>query len=244
MGKLDNQIALVTGGSRGIGLAIARAFTAEGATVAISYHPSESSPQQLKSDGVIDWFAPMEAANPESVQEACASVIERYGRVDILVANAGYAEITSVTDMTIEQFDRMIAVHLRAPFLCVQAVLPGMIERRHGKIITIGSQIAYIGAVGLAHYTAAKAGVIGFTRSLAREVIGDGINVNCIAPGAITTGILPSTPDEDAEILQGIPAGRFGRPDEIAPTAVMLASRDGDFYVGQVLSPNGGEVML
>lgn len=244
MGKLDNQIALVTGGSRGIGLAIARSFTAEGATVAITYHPSESSPQQLKSDGVIDWFAPMEAANPESVQEACASVIERYGRVDILVANAGYAEITSATDMTIEQFDRMIAVHLRAPFLCVQAVLPGMIERRHGKIITIGSQIAYIGAVGLAHYTAAKAGVIGFTRSLAREVIGDGINVNCIAPGAIATGILPSTPDEDAEILQGIPAGRFGRPDEIAPTAVMLASRDGDFYVGQVLSPNGGEVML
>ena len=86
--------------------------------------------------------------------------------------------------------------------------------------------------------------VIGFTRSLAREVIGDGISVNCIAPGAIATGILPSTPDEDAEILQGIPAGRFGRPDEIAPTAVMLASRDGDFYVGQVLSPNGGEVML
>ena len=119
-----------------------------------------------------------------------------------------------------------------------------MIERQQGKIITIGSQIAYIGAVGLAHYTAAKAGVIGFTRSLAREVIGDGINVNCIAPGAIATGILPSTPEEDAEILHGIPAGRFGTPDEIAPTAVLLASRDGDFYVGQVLSPNGGEVML
>ena len=244
MGKLENQIALVTGGSRGIGLAIARAFTAEGATVAITYHPSESSPQQLKEDGAIDWFAPMEAANPESVREACASVIERYGRVDILVTNAGYAEISSVMDLTIEQFDRMTAVHLRAPFLCVQAVLPGMIERQQGKIITIGSQIAYIGAVGLAHYTAAKAGVIGFTRSLAREVIGDGINVNCIAPGAIATGILPSTPEEDAEILRGIPAGRFGTPDEIAPTAVLLASRDGDFYVGQVLSPNGGEVML
>ena len=244
MGKLENQVALVTGGSRGIGLAIARAFTAEGATVAITYHPSESSPQQLKADDVIDWFAPMEAANPESVREACATVIERYGRVDVLVANAGYAEITNVPELSIEQFDRMIAVHLRAPFLCIQAVLPGMVERGQGKIITIGSQIAYIGAVGLAHYTAAKAGIIGFTRSLAREVIGDGINVNCIAPGAIATGILPSTPEDDAEILRGIPAGHFGKPEDIAPTAVLLASRDGDFYVGQVLSPNGGEVML
>lgn len=244
MGKLDGQIALVTGGSRGIGRAIAETFTAEGATVAITYHPSERSPALMKESGAIDWFAPMEAANAESVREACASVIERYGHVDILIANAGYAELASVREMTIEQFDRMVDVHLRAPFLCVQAVLPGMIERGRGKIITIGSQIAYTGAVELAHYTAAKAGVIGFTRSLAREVIGMGIHVNCIAPGAIATGILPSNPELDAEILRNIPAARFGSPADIAPTALMLASADGDFYVGQVLSPNGGEVML
>ena len=244
MGKLDGQIALVTGGSRGIGRAIAETFTREGATVAITYHPSERSPLQMKESGAIDWFAPMEAANAESVREACSSVIERYGHVDILVANAGYAELVRVPEMTIEQFDRMVDVHLRAPFLCVQAVLPGMIERGRGKIITIGSQIAYSGAVELAHYTAAKAGVIGFTRSLAREVIGQGIHVNCIAPGAIATGILPSSPELDAEILRNIPAARFGSPDDIAPTALLLASSDGDFYVGQVLSPNGGEVML
>jgi len=160
------------------------------------------------------------------------------------VANAGYAEIAPVVNLTIDQFDRMIDVHLRGTFLCVQAVLPAMIARGSGRIITIGSQIAYIGAEGLAHYTAAKAGIIGFTRSLAREAIRHGVNVNCIAPGAIATGILPSTPDEDAQLLSQIPIGRFGAPEEIVPTALLFATSGGDFYVGQVLSPNGGEVML
>jgi 3-oxoacyl-[acyl-carrier protein] reductase len=138
----------------------------------------------------------------------------------------------------------MIDVHLRGTFLCVQAVLPAMTARGDGRIITIGSQIAYLGAEELAHYTAAKAGIIGFTRSLAREAIRNGVHVNCIAPGAIATGILPSTPDEDTRLLNRIPIGRFGTPEEIVPTALLLATSGGDFYVGQVLSPNGGEVML
>jgi len=248
MGQLDNQVCVVTGGSHGIGEAIARGFAAEGASVAITYRPGEPEP-----DGIVDALSrtgrpalavPMEAGDPESIRAAFTAIKDRLGVPDVLVANAGYAEIRPVTELTIEEFDRMVAVHLRGTFLCVQAVLPGMVARGNGRIITIGSQIAYIGAEGLAHYTAAKAGIIGFTRSLAREVIRDGVHVNCIAPGAVSTGIIPSTPEDDAQLLAQIPIGRFGRPEEIVPTALLLATSAGDFYVGQVLSPNGGEVML
>lgn len=248
MGQLDGQACVVTGGSHGIGEAIARGFAREGAAVAITYRPGEAEPggivHALRAYGRHALAVPMEAADPESIRAAFATITEALGTPDVLVANAGYAEMTPVVDLTIEQFDRMIDVHLRGTFLCVQAVLPGMIGRGSGRIITVGSQIAYIGAVELAHYTAAKAGIIGFTRSLAREVINHGIHVNCIAPGAISTGILPGDPESDAELLTRIPIGRFGTADEIVPTAILLASDGGDFYVGQVLSPNGGEVML
>jgi 3-oxoacyl-[acyl-carrier protein] reductase len=248
MGQLDDQICVITGGSHGIGEAIARGFAAEGAIVAITYRPGEAEPDALVHDltarGRLALAVSMEAGDPASISGAFTRITESLGVPDVLVANAGYAELEPVVDLTIEQFDRMIDVHLRGTFLCVQAVLPGMIDRGSGRIITIGSQIAYIGAVNLAHYTAAKAGIIGFTRSLAREAIRHGVHVNCIAPGAVSTGILPSTPEEDAELLAQIPIGRFGRVNEIVPTALLLATPGGDFYVGQVLSPNGGEVML
>lgn len=248
MGQLDKQLCVVTGGSHGIGEAIARGFAGEGAVVAVTYRPGEPEPaaliEALTAHGREALAVPMEAGDPASIRDAFAAIAEMLGVPDVLVANAGYAETTQVVDLTMEQFDRMIDVHLRGTFLCVQAVLSGMIARGSGRIITIGSQIAYIGAVELAHYTAAKAGIIGFTRSLAREVIGQGVHVNCIAPGAVSTGILPGDPESDTELLTRIPIGRFGTVDDIVPTALLLATRGGDFYVGQVLSPNGGEVML
>jgi 3-oxoacyl-[acyl-carrier protein] reductase len=245
MGLLSGKTAIVTGGSHGIGEGIARGFADAGARVAITYRPNEAHPREIVDalgDGAI--AVPMEAGEPGSITAAFAEIANRIGVADIVVSNAGYAEIAPVTELTVEQFDRMLAVHLRGTLLCVQAVLPGMIARGGGKIITISSQIAYIGAEGLAHYAAAKAGVLGFTRSLAREVIGHGVNVNCIAPGAVSTGILPANPNGDAKILGGIPLGRFGEVADIVPTALLLASDGGNFYVGQVLSPNGGEVML
>jgi 3-oxoacyl-[acyl-carrier protein] reductase len=245
VGLLEGKTAVVTGGSHGIGEGIARGFAREGARVAITYRPNEEYPESILADlGANAIAVPMEAGDPASIRSAFESIAGSVGATDILVSNAGYAEIVPVSEMSIEQFDRMLNVHLRGALLTVQAVLPGMIAQGSGKIITISSQLAYIGAEGLAHYAAAKAGVLGFTRSLAREVIAHGINVNCIAPGAISTGILPADPNGDEKILTGIPIGRFGAVEEIVPTAILLASNGGSFYVGQVLSPNGGEVML
>jgi 3-oxoacyl-[acyl-carrier protein] reductase len=248
MGKLENKVALVTGASKGIGRGIALAFAEEGAKVGGTYLPSEPSPvavlQELIRHSGAALMLPAEVANEAEVKEAVEQVVAELGPIDILVTNAGYAEEIQVADMGVESFDRMIAVHMRGTFLCVRYVLPGMFERGTGNIITISSQLAYIGAEGLAHYSAAKAGILGFTRALAKEVIRHGVRVNCIAPGAISTGILPSTPEQDAALAERLPIGRLGHVDDVVPTAVFLASDESAFYVGQVLSPNGGEVML
>jgi 3-oxoacyl-[acyl-carrier protein] reductase len=248
MGKLDGQIGLVTGASRGIGRGIALAFAREGADVAGTYHPNEPHPSnvvaEIEATGGRALLLPCEVADEASVQAAVRQTLDAFGRIDVLVTNAGYAEETPVAAMTAAQFDRMLAVHLRGTFLCVRAVLPGMIERGSGAIITMASQLAYIGAEGLAHYSAAKAGIVAFTKSLAREVSRQGIRVNGIAPGPIRTGILPGNPARDAELQARLPIGRFGEVEEVAPTAVFLASADASYYVGQILGPNGGEVML
>jgi 3-oxoacyl-[acyl-carrier protein] reductase len=248
MSKLDGQIALVTGASKGIGRSIALAFAREGADVAGTYHPSEPHPSDvaaaIEAAGRQSLLLPCEVADEASVQAAVRQTIERLGRIDVLVTNAGFAEETPVAAMTVDQFDRMVSVHLRGTFLCVRAVLPVMIERGAGTIITMASQLAYIGAEGLAHYAAAKAGIVAFTKSLAREVCRQGVRVNGIAPGPIRTGILPGNPARDAELAARLPIGRFGEVDEVAPTAVFLASSDASYYVGQILGPNGGEVML
>ncbi|HEV2109292.1 MAG TPA: 3-oxoacyl-ACP reductase family protein [Thermomicrobiales bacterium] len=248
MGKLDGKVAMVTGGSRGIGRAIARAYAAEGASVAVTYHPAEVEPSELldelrDSGGTAVAFA-CQVADDDQVRDVVQKAGGALGRIDILVANAGYAAEVPVTSMTPEEFDTMVAVHLGGTFRCVRHVLPSMLERRSGTIITMASQIAYIGAENLAHYAAAKGGIIAFTKSLAREVIRQGVRVNGIAPGPISTGILPSNPNFDAKLLDRLPIARFGTPEEVSPTAVFLASGESSYYVGQFLGPNGGEVML
>lgn len=245
MSELVGKTAIVTGGSHGIGEGIARGFAKAGARVAITYRPNEPYPEAIVAGlGAGAIAVPMEAGDPASITAAFEEIEKSFGTPDILVTNAGYAEFVPALEITVEQFDRMINVHLRGQLLAIQAVLPGMIERGSGRIITISSQLAYIGTTGLAHYVAAKAGVLGLTRSLAREAIRHGVYVNCIAPGAIDTGILPPDPDNDARVMTGIPLGRTGVVAEVVPTALLLASDAGNFYVGQVLSPNGGEVML
>jgi 3-oxoacyl-[acyl-carrier protein] reductase len=248
VGNLKHKVALVTGGSRGIGQAIARAYLANGADVAVTYHPSESEPLNLmdefRSAGRRGVALACEVSDDEQVKTAVEAAESALGPIGILVANAGYAAEVSVSAMTPDEFDRMIAVHLGGTFRCVRHVLPSMLARKSGVIITMASQIAYIGAENLAHYAAAKGGIIAFTKSLAREVISQGVRVNGIAPGPISTGILPSDPEFDAKLLSRLPINRFGSPEEVAPTAVFLASDDSSYYVGQILGPNGGEVML
>ena len=248
MGRLDGKTALVTGASKGIGRGIALAFAREGADIAGTFHPSEPQPDEVQAaiegTGRRALLLPCEVADEAQVGATVRQVLDALGRVDVLVANAGYAEEAPIGAMTAAQFDRMLAVHLRGTFLCVRAVLPGMLDRGSGVIITMASQLAYIGAEELAHYSAAKAGIVAFTKSLAREVSRQGIRVNGIAPGPIRTGILPGNPARDAELAERLPIGRFGEVEEVAPTAVFLASDDASYYVGQILGPNGGEVML
>jgi 3-oxoacyl-[acyl-carrier protein] reductase len=248
MGKLDGKIALVTGGGRGIGRAIALAFAREGADVAVN---------DIRQDAVLDevaatigglgrrsWVLPADVADADAVQAMATRLLGEAGRLDILVNNAGIANTGPLAEMSVETWDRMIACHLRGTFLCTRAFLPQMLDRGSGKIINLGSQLGQIGREGWTHYAAAKGGIIAFTKALAREVGPNGVNVNCIAPGPISTGIVPSNPEKDKELLALLPLRRFGTVDDVAPTAVFLASADSDYYAGQTLGPNGGDVML
>ena len=169
----------------------------------------------------------------------------RLGHVEILINCAGIGDATPFTELGVPEWDRMIAVHLRGTFLVTKAFYGAMIERRYGRIINFASQLAYKGAPLLAHYCAAKAGIIGFTRALSHEAAPHGVLVNAVAPGPVETEMLMHLPDEwRATKRKQLPIGRFGSVEEITPTVLLLASDAGSYYVGQTLSPNGGDVML
>jgi 3-oxoacyl-[acyl-carrier protein] reductase len=248
MGKLDGKIALVTGGARGIGQAICLAFAAEGADVAVNDVRMDEALQAtvaaIEELGRRAWALPADVADEQAVQTMADRLLAQAGRVDVLVNNAGIANMGPLVEMSTETWDRMIAVHLRGTFLCTRAILPQMLERGSGKIINLGSQLGQIGREGWTHYAAAKGGIIAFTKALAREVAPSGIHVNCIAPGPISTGLVKTDPEVAERMKAALPLRRFGTVDEVAPTAVFLASADSDYYVGQTLGPNGGDVML
>ncbi len=181
----------------------------------------------------------------ESVRAMMERVLGAFGHIDILVNNADFVTLAPVETMAVALWDEMIATHLRGTFLVTRLVLPGMLAQGDGRIINLSSQIGQIGRERFAHYAAAKVGVIGFTKSLAREVAARGVLVNCIAPGPIATGIVPETPDEPGrDYISPLPIPRVGQVDEVAPTAVFLASDAATYYCGQTLCPNGGDVML
>jgi 3-oxoacyl-[acyl-carrier protein] reductase len=248
MGKLDGKIALVTGGARGIGRAIALAFAAEGADVAVNDlvldEALESAVAAIREQGRRAWALPADVADEPAVQSMVDHLLAEAGRVDILVNNAGIAHTAPLVAISVETWDRMIAVHLRGTFLCTRAILPQMLERGSGKIINLGSQLGQIGREGWTHYAAAKGGIIAFTKALAREVAPQGVHVNCIAPGPISTGLVKSDPAADERYREALPIRRFGSVEDVAPTAVFLASSESDYYIGQTLGPNGGDVML
>jgi 3-oxoacyl-[acyl-carrier protein] reductase len=174
-----------------------------------------------------------------------AAAIKGLGQIDILVNNAGIDTTSVVTEMSTSMWDEMMAVNLRSVFLCTRAVLKPMIDRKFGRIINIASQLGHKGAPEMAHYAAAKAGVIGFTKSLAYEVARDGVTANAICPGPIETELYRGLPEEWRKAkLNELPIRRAGQVTEIAPTAVLLASEEGAYYVGATMNPNGGDVML
>ncbi len=243
-GRLAGRVSIVTGGGRGIGRAIAEAFVAEGALVVVADRDAELGGATALAIGGGTVAVPTDVADEASVARLVEQVVATHGRIDVLVNNAGIASSAEVADMSLARWAETIAVDLTGVFLCSRAVLPGMIERRSGRIVNVGSQLGLRGAPALAHYCAAKAGVHGFTKALAREVAAHGITVNAIAPGPIDTDILASIDEETmAGILAEIPLGRLGRVEEIAPTAVLLASDEGAYYTGSVLNVSGGHVM-
>ncbi len=248
MGKLDGRMALVTGGARGIGRAIALAFAREGAGVAIldlRRETAERTAKDVAELGAKSFAVAADVGEEAPVKSAIAEVEAALGRIDILVNNAGIDTTSRVTDMPIEMWDDMIRVNLRSIFLCTRAVLPGMLRREWGRVINISSQLAHKGAADMAHYVAAKAGVLGFTRSLAYEVARSGVTVNAICPGPIDTELFRNIPEAwRKNKLAELPMGRAGTVDEIAPTAVLLASDEGSYYLGASLNPNGGDVMI
>jgi 3-oxoacyl-[acyl-carrier protein] reductase len=248
MNRLTGKKALVTGAARGIGHAIAVAFASEGADIAILDLKKESADRtadEVRKFGVNGIAVAADVSNEDQVKRAIGEVQRAFGRIDILVNNAGIDTTSTVVKMPTAMWDQMMAVNLRSIFLCTREVLPGMIQRKWGRIISTSSQLAHKGAAEMAHYAAAKAGVIGFTRSLAYEVARDGITVNAICPGPVDTELFRNIPEDwRRRKLAELPIGRAGRVDEIAPTAVLLASDEGSYYIGASLNPNGGDYMI
>jgi 3-oxoacyl-[acyl-carrier protein] reductase len=249
MDKLRDRVAIVTGGARGIGGAIAAAFAAEGADVLIADRLGEdvAAPvvRQIEAAGRKALFVSTDVSDEEQVRVMVDRAYAEFGDVDILVNNAGIVSQQFFHELPVAEFDRVLGINLRGVFLCTRFVLPRMLERGSGNVINVASQLGQIGGTEMVHYSASKAGVIGLTKALAREVSTKGIRVNAIAPGPILTDMMAEETEEwAAQKLSELPIGRFGEALEVAPTAVFLASDDSSYYVGQTLCPNGGDVML
>lgn len=251
MGKLANKRALVTGSSSGIGAGVAMAFAREGADVVINYFGATQKDaaakvaEQVRSKGRRSEVIEADVSNPEQVEKLVKGAVSALGGVDIVVNNAGFAGTRNIDEMSIEEWDRMLAVHTRGVFLVTRLVLPMMYRQNSGKIINTASQLAYKASAGMSHYVAAKAAIVGFTRCLALEIGTRNINANCVAPGATNTPLLADLAEETmAKIRLAIPNGRISEIEDIVPAYVFLASEEARQFQGQCISPNGGDTFL
>jgi 3-oxoacyl-[acyl-carrier protein] reductase len=236
------SVAIVTGAASGIGEAIAVQLAADGYKVLVNDFRAEAAHAVA---GRIGGLAHSGDVSSEADVAAMLAAAETLGPVTHLINNAGHVHQGRFTDLTVQDFDRMIAVHLRGTFLCTHAVLPGMLARGAGCIVNVASQLGQIGGVELVHYSAAKAGIIGLTKALAREVSAQGVRVNAVAPGPINTPLVRSlSQDWQRAKAAQLPLGRFGEPQEVAETVAFLCSPAASLFVGQTLGPNSGDVML
>lgn len=234
------RTALITGGSRGIGAAAVRAFARAGFRAAFFYRADEAAAQAvLRETGAA--AIRCDVSDPECVREACREAERTLGHIDALVNNAGIAQQKLLTDITDEDWRRMLDVNLSGAFYVTRAVLPGMISRKRGSIVNVSSIWGQVGASCEAHYSAAKAGLIGLTRALAKEVGPSGVTVNCVCPGVIQTDMLGGFTSGDlAALAEETPLGRLGTPREVAAAIVWLCQEDAAFVTGQVLGVGGG----
>ena len=246
--SLEGQVALVTGASRGIGAVIARRLAQDGAKVAVNYQSSKEAARQV-AQSIIDLGGEAlvmagDVSREDSAEGIVKQVLEQWGRIDILVNNAGITRDRLLLRMTAEDWDRVIEVNLRGAFLCTRYVMPHLIRRRQGRVINISSVVGLGGNPGQANYAASKAGLIGFTKAVAREVASRNITVNALAPGFIDTGGMVDQMTEEArkQVLGRIPMGRFGSADDVAEAVVFLCGPGAGYITGQVLTIDGGMI--
>ncbi|GAW91073.1 3-oxoacyl-[acyl-carrier-protein] reductase [Calderihabitans maritimus] len=242
---LDNRVAIVTGASRGIGRATALALASAGASVVVNYFGSEEAAREvvscIEAKGGRALALQADVANGEAVAKLVESTLDHFGRVDILVNNAGITRDNLLLRMKEDDWDKVINTNLKGVYNCTKAVLKPMMKQKEGRIINIASVVGISGNAGQANYAAAKAGIIGFTKSVAKEVASRGILVNAVAPGFIITDMTDSLSEKaKAELQEKIPLGRLGKPEDVAQVVLFLASPAAGYITGQVINVDGG----
>lgn len=245
---LEDKTALVTGGSRGIGQKICTRLAGMGAVVGINYVSNAAAAEEtlamIKESGGEGFLAGFDVADPDTVQEAVKEITETRGTVDILVNNAGITRDGLMARMKDEDWDSVLNTNLKGTFTCSKAFMKGMMKKRWGRIINITSVIGFLGNAGQVNYAAAKAGMVGLTKSMARELAPRNITVNCVAPGYIVTEMTSVLADDIKDAIKAqIPLGTLGNPDDVAAAVAYLASPDSGYMTGQTLHVNGGMYM-
>jgi 3-oxoacyl-[acyl-carrier protein] reductase len=247
MKRLEGRVAIITGGNTGIGRAVALAYADEGADVVVAWIAQEpearSLAQEVERRGRRALAVRTDVTVEADVRALVAQARQAFGRVDILVSNAGIQKAQPLTETTVEDWDRMLAVHMRGAFLCCREVAPVMTAQGQGRIIIVTSQLAYVGRARYTAYSAAKGGLLTFMRALAQELAPHNILVNSVAPGLVDTGFDPLPESAKRDHAASLPLERLGAPADLVGAFVFLASDDSRYFCGQTLHPNGGEIM-
>lgn len=244
MFRLEGRTALVTGASQGIGEAVARRLAAQGARVVLAARnvaKLEALAADLSAAGAAAAVLPLDLARSEEIPDRLKALPEGFGEIDVLVNNAGVTADNLLLRMSLEQWNEVLTTNLTGTFLVTKELLRGMMKRRWGRVVTISSVVGVMGNAGQANYAAAKAGLIGFTKSVAKELASRGVTANVVAPGFIETAMTAALPEETRKrMFDDIPAGRLGTPDDVAAAVCYLASAEASYVTGQVLHVNGG----
>jgi 3-oxoacyl-[acyl-carrier protein] reductase len=247
MKKLEGQLVIVTGGARGIGEGICKVFCNEGATVALwdVLEEGQKTAESIAKDGSKIFYQKVDVSSQESVDKAVAKIISEYGKIDVLINNAGIIRDRSILKMSREEWDQVMRVNVDSLYITAKAVVPHMKSANYGRIISASSVNAFQGAFGQTNYSASKAAIVGFTHSLCREVGKYNITVNAVAPGFIKTEMTDSMPEDVIQAgISMIPVGRIGTPEDMGHAYLFLASKEAGFISGHTLHANGGAMPM